>query len=102
MHSQVVAYLAGLAQRGHTVHLLTFEPALATVRRRTIESELGGRGIRWHSRRYHKRPSLPATVFDTLAGAVAAARLVRRHRLDAIHARNHVPAAMALIACRLV
>jgi len=28
VHSQVVAYLAGLAERGHTVHLLTFEPGL--------------------------------------------------------------------------
>ncbi|MGH3427979.1 MAG: glycosyltransferase, partial [Mycobacteriales bacterium] len=102
VHSQVVAYLAGLAQRGHTVHLLTFEPAQTAARRRTIGGELGSRGIRWHSLRYHKRPSLPATVFDTLSGAFAAARLVRRHRLDAIHARNHVPAAMALIACRLV
>jgi glycosyltransferase involved in cell wall biosynthesis len=100
-HSQVVAYLAGLAQRGHSVHLLTFEPRLDRARSRSLRDELGRRGIRWHSLRYHKRPSLPATVFDTLAGALAAARLVRRARLDAIHARNHVPAAMALIARRL-
>ncbi len=101
MHSQVVAYLAGLAQRGHTVHLLTFEPRLDRARSRSYEDDLGRRGISWHSRRYHKRPSLPATVFDVLVGALAAARLVRRHRLDAIHARNHVPASMALIAAAL-
>ncbi len=102
VHSQVVAYLVGLAQRGHTVHLLTFEPGLESTRRQHIKDDLDKRGIAWHSLRYHKRPSLPATVLDALIGALAAARLVRRHRLDAIHARNHVPATMALIACRLV
>jgi glycosyltransferase involved in cell wall biosynthesis len=100
VHSQVVAYLAGLAERGHVVHLMTFEPTLARKRSRQFAEDLRRRGIVWHRRRYHKRPSLPATAFDVIAGGLAAARLVRRHRLDAIHARNHMPAAMALIAAR--
>jgi len=99
VHSQVVAYLAGLAERGHVVHLMTFDqPTLTPERSRRLAEDLRRRGIVWHRRRYHKRPSLPATAFDVLAGGLAAARLVRRHRLDAIHARNHMPAAMALIA----
>jgi glycosyltransferase involved in cell wall biosynthesis len=102
VHSQVVAYLAGLAERGHTVHLLTFEPRLSRERRRALRENLARQGIAWHYRRYHKRPSLPATAFDVFAGALTAARLVRRHRLDAIHARNHVPMAMAMLAARLV
>lgn len=100
VHSQVVAYLDGLSERGHVVHLMTFEPRLSRERSRQVAEELGRRGIAWHRRRYHKRPSLPATAFDVIAGGLAAARLVRRHRLDAIHARNHMPAAMALIAAR--
>lgn len=98
VHSQVVAYLAGLAERGHVVHLMTFEPRLSPQRSRQFAEELRSRGIAWHRRRYHKRPSLPATAFDVIAGGLAAARLVRRHRLNAIHARNHMPAAMAMIA----
>ena len=35
------------------------------------------------------------------SGPWSAARLVRRHRLDAIHARSHVPAATGLIVRRL-
>jgi glycosyltransferase involved in cell wall biosynthesis len=101
VHSQVVAYLAGLAERGHVVHLMTFEPRLSPQRSRQLAEELRHRGIAWHPRRYHKRPSLPATAFDVFTGGLAAARLVRRHRLDAIHARNHMPAAMAMIAARL-
>ncbi|MGE5280925.1 MAG: glycosyltransferase [Chloroflexota bacterium] len=98
VHSQVVAYLAGLAERGHTVHLMTFEPRLTAEQSRRFAEELDRQGIVWHRRRYHKRPSLPATAFDVIAGGLAAARLMRRHRLEAIHARNHMPAAMALIA----
>lgn len=101
VHSQVVAYLAGLAERGHVVHLMTFEPHLSSQRSRQLAEDLRRRGIAWHRRRYHKRPSLPATAFDVIAGGLAAAHLVRHHRLDAIHARNHMPAAMAMIAARL-
>jgi|Tabmets5t2r1_1033131.scaffolds.fasta_scaffold00014_5 glycosyltransferase involved in cell wall biosynthesis len=101
VHTQVVAYLEGLAGCGHVVHLLTFDSELEPERRRAMAARLSRRGIEWHSRRYHKRPSLPATIYDTLVGAVTAVRIMRRHRLDAVHARNHVPAAMALIASRL-
>lgn len=101
VHSQVVAYLAGLAERGHVVHLMTFDQRLSESQTRRFEDDLRRLRIVWHRRRYHKRPSLPATAFDVLAGGFAAARLVRRHHLDAIHARNHMPAAMAMIAARL-
>jgi glycosyltransferase involved in cell wall biosynthesis len=97
VQTQVVAYLEGLTQRGHTVHLLTFEPRHDKERRRCLAAELERRGITWHSLRYHKRPSLPATIYDALVGALVAVRLVRRHHLDAVHARSHVPAATGLI-----
>jgi glycosyltransferase involved in cell wall biosynthesis len=101
VETQVVAYLEGLARRGHRIHLLTYEPRLSAERKRRLRANLARRGISWHSLRYHKRPSLPATVYDALAGALVAARLVRRHRLDAIHARSHVPAATGLIVRRV-
>jgi Glycosyltransferase Family 4 len=107
VHSQVVAYLGGLAERGHVVHLLTFDTPLDPATRRDLGDHLERRGIVWHSRRYHKAPSLPATAFDTFAGAFAAIQIMRSHGLDTIHARNHVPAAMALLVkhltgCRMI
>jgi glycosyltransferase involved in cell wall biosynthesis len=102
VHTQVVAYLEGLARNGHTIHLLTFEPDLDDARREEIRADMSERGIEWHALRYHKRPSLPATIFDAFAGAVKAFRLIRKHDLGAIHARSHVPAAMALLARRFV
>lgn len=102
VHTQVVAYLAGLAVAGHDVHLLTFETGRLTLRRRRVLGQsLASRGIIWHGLRYHKRPSVPATVYDTLVGAAYAGLLIRVHRLDVLHARTHVPAAMALIGRRL-
>jgi glycosyltransferase involved in cell wall biosynthesis len=98
VHTQVVAYLRGLAAAGHEIHLLTFETGrLTRAARRKWRRQLSQQGMKWHGLRYHKRPSLPATVYDALVGAAYAAFLVRRHRLDALHARGHVPAAMALI-----
>jgi glycosyltransferase involved in cell wall biosynthesis len=102
VESQVVAYLEGLARQGHAIHLLTFETKpLTRVRRAETRRRLQARGVQWHGLRYHKRPSLPATTFDTVCGALACAWLVRRHKLGAVHARNHVPAAMAMLAAPL-
>jgi glycosyltransferase involved in cell wall biosynthesis len=99
VRTQVVAYLAGLVERGHVVHLLTFETRrLTRARRRSSRTAMRELGIEWHGLRYHKRPSLPATVFDTLVGAVVSAWLVKRFRLQAVHARSHIPLTMALFA----
>lgn len=101
--TQVVAYLRGLAAAGHQIHLLTFETRrLTRGLRRTRREALSRDGIQWHGLRYHKRPSLPATVYDTLVGALYATWLVLRHRLDTLHARAHVPAAMSLIVMGLL
>src|SRR5947209_11438501 len=102
VETQVLPYLRELSGRGVGVQLLTFEP---DVRRRwpgrELEEErarLRAEGIEWFCLPYHKRPTVPATVYDILAGAWFAARLVRRARLDVLHARAHVPLAMALVA----
>lgn len=111
VQTQVLPYLRSLASAGVRVHLLTFEPDLKrSWTAAQIDEErarLAAGGVAWHRLAYHKRPSLPATVYDTLAGALAAARLARRGRIEVLHARAHVPAAMALLArpfarCRTV
>lgn len=103
VETQVVAYLEGLARAGHRIHLLTFEArnAIDDQELREREAALAQRGITWHRARYRKRLSLPATILDALIGAAVVRRIVRRHHLQLVHARSHVPAAMALIARRL-
>ena len=101
-HTQVVAYLKGLALAGHTIHLLTFETRrLSRAETAALKSQMATDGIRWHHLRYHKRPSLPATAYDTLLGGLVAWWLAIRFRLNVFHARTHIPATMAILARRL-
>jgi glycosyltransferase involved in cell wall biosynthesis len=112
VQTQVLPYLRRLAAAGIEVTLLTFEPQLRERwgDRGSEEEErarLAAEGIRWRRRPYHKRLRGPATAYDVLAGTLAAVRLARRHRINVLHARSHIPMAMAMLAapftgCRLV
>jgi glycosyltransferase involved in cell wall biosynthesis len=96
--TQVVPYLEGLARAGYSMVLLTFEPrALQSDETNSWRERLGAKGITWYWRRYHKRPSVPATAYDVLVGVLTGLRLVRRHRVRLLHARVHVPGLMALV-----
>lgn len=100
--TQVVAYLEGLAGAGYGIHLLTFEPrALSDDESRAWRERMARKGIAWHWRRYHKRPTLPATAFDVLVGIFTGWTLIRKHRIGLVHARSHVPGVMGLWLKRL-
>ncbi len=102
VQGQVLEYLRELARAGNQIHLLTFERRRLDARERAaLEAALAGEGIRWHALRYHGWPSLLATLYDVLRGVLTAHRLCRRHGLRLVHARSHVPAAMALALKRL-
>lgn len=105
VQTQVLPYLRRLVAGGVGVHLLTFEPRMreswTREEERSQRAALTAEGISWHARAYHKSPTLPATVYDITAGALAAARIVRRHGIDLLHARSHVAAAMGAAAKRL-
>lgn len=102
VQTQVLPYLREIAGGGIRVHLLTFEPAAAFSRTpEEIDADkraLAESGIEWHFLRYHKRFSVIATAYDVLRGALFTRRLLRREQIDVLHARAHIPLAMALIA----
>lgn len=112
VQTQVLPYLRCLATAGVGVHLLTFEPEMRRAwNDEAIEAErawLSSDGIEWSALAYHSRPSALATAYDVLAGALTAARHVRRQGINVLHARAHVPLAIALVArifaprCRIV
>lgn len=102
VQTQVLPYLRGLAAAGHDIHLLTYEVRKhRRDERLRIRERLAETGITWHSLRYHKRPSLPATAFDVASGVIVGTYLTRRHHIDLLHARTHVPATMAICIRRL-
>src|ERR1043166_8563945 len=99
--SQVIPYLRELAKRGVKFTLLSFERTKAFtpegVRQcEQLREKLQGHGIEWHWLRYHQRPSVPATIYDVLAGIRKASSLMRRNRIEMVHARGHIPATIAL------
>lgn len=99
--TQVIPYLRELAKRGVHFTLLSFERAKAfepegVTQCEELRKELREQGIEWHWLRYHQRPSVPATVYDVIAGIRKARSLVRRNKIDMVHARAHIPATIAL------
>jgi len=101
VQTQVLPYLRLLADAGIDVTLLTFESTKSSSHdQEHWRDELAKQQIRWVSRRYHKRPSLPATMYDIAAGALLVSRLIRREGIRVLHARSHVPATMAILAKR--
>ena len=102
VETQVLSYLIGLAAAGHEINLLTFEDRKHDGNARAeIRQRLAAQGVTWHSLRYHKWPSLPATAFDVLAGIVKGLVLVWSRGIDVVHVRNPVPGAMGLAIRKL-
>jgi glycosyltransferase involved in cell wall biosynthesis len=105
VQTQVLPYLRQLQSEKVQVSLLTFEPRLnqawSLLELEKHRTALAAEGISWHCLKYHKSPSLPATMYDMAAGAWAILRIMRREGAGILHARNHVPAVMCAIARRL-
>jgi len=99
---QVLPYVVGLARRGWRFTIVSFEkPETADEQaRRQVGAELEQAEIEWIPKRYHKRPTLPATTFDVASG-IATAVSRGTGGFDLIHARSTVPALMAASAARI-
>jgi len=101
VQTQVLPYLRQISNGGVKVSLLTFEPnPNEKWTKERIEAEkkkLNNEGIDWHFLTYHKRPSIPATLYDILCGALFSLKLIKRKKINVLHARAHIPLTMALI-----
>ena len=104
VQTQVLPYLRQLAAGGVGVSLLTFEPQTRAGRtldeEASLRSSLAADGIDWFQLPYHKSPSAPATAYDIIAGSREIVRLARSRGVSVLHARAHVPMAMAMLAAR--
>ncbi len=102
VQTQVLPYLRQLRGAGVQVSLLTFEPggleSWPASEPQQWTARLREEGIQWRARRYHKRPTLPATLFDIVAGGLTIVQWSWRERLDVVHARSYVAALIARLA----
>jgi glycosyltransferase involved in cell wall biosynthesis len=99
MQSQGVPYLKGLADKGVECFLLSFEKKIDSAD--GLKQELNKYGIKWRYLRYHKNPSLPATLFDIVAGIFTGLYIVISENINIIHSRATVPAVMGYVIARL-
>lgn len=99
--SQVLPYLRELSKEGMTFTLLSFEREQAwgaegLEKCRKLEEELARDNIEWHRLKYHKRFSLGATAYDVARGTLLAESLIKRNRIEVVHARNPIMATIGL------
>lgn len=99
VQTQVLPYLREIQKDGTKISLLTFEREnLSAEKIETERKKLADEGIDWYFLKYHKTPSVPATVFDILNGARYVRQLIKRENFDILHARVHIPALMGELA----
>lgn len=103
--SQVIPYVEKLAKYGVDISLLTYEKkANKSILEfnKTLKERLARLGIIWYRLRYHKRPTLPATIYDILQGVIFTYFLLLRHRFNVIHARQIVPATVCMALRKII
>ncbi len=98
--SQVLPHLEGLSGKGHNITLLTFEKIRSRGDKALLEKyrdRLTRSNIDFIWLKYHKRPVVPATVFDIAHAFFAGMGIFRRKKIEIIHARGYVAAIMATL-----
>ena len=102
VQTQVLPYLRQIRDGGAKVSILTFEPnPKEKWTKQQVEEErskLADEGIDWHFLTYHKRPTVPATLFDLLCGIYFTWKFIRREKVDVLHARVQLPTLIGAIA----
>ena len=103
--SQVIPYVERLAEYGIDISLLTYEKKHdnpTSEFHKALKERLARSGIRWYRLKYHKRPSLPATIYDILQGVIFTYFLVLTRKFNVIHARQIVPATICMALRRII
>jgi glycosyltransferase involved in cell wall biosynthesis len=98
--SLVLPAVQRLARLGVDLTLVTYEKPADWSRRSemdAIRAGLDSEGVRWLPLRYHKRPKVPATLFDVAHGAARGLLARDRARFDVVHARTFVGGLMGLL-----
>ena len=101
--SQIIPYLRKLSMNNR-IHIITFEKPtdiIESTKMISLKAQLENIGIGWTSLRYHKRPSVLATLFDILQGVIAIIKVSKLMKIEIVHVRSYLPAFMALLVKRL-
>jgi glycosyltransferase involved in cell wall biosynthesis len=101
--SQVLQYLAALSA-DHDITLISYErpedladkPRLAEMK-----AQCEAAGLKWVRLRYHKAPSIPATLYDLMIGTIVSFWIAAWGRIGIVHTRSYVPGLIGLLHKKL-
>ena len=95
--AQILPYLAGLAERGHEISVISFEkPGRPSADWEAVRLVCSVAGIDWHPERYHSRPPVLSTLRDVWRMRRSAERLHRAKAFEIVHCRSYISALVGL------
>jgi glycosyltransferase involved in cell wall biosynthesis len=95
--SQVLPYLAGLAELGHRITILSCEkPERMDKDGERIRKLCDQAGLGWRPLKYHKTPPILSSALDAELLERTAIQLYREEPFDAVHCRSYIPARAGL------
>ena len=99
--SQILPYIVGLAKKGYSFTILSFEKKTASSKSRQEVRELCEQvGIRWIPFTYHRMPPVLSTIYDLLKLRIHAFKIIRQEHIDIVHCRSYPAALVGLAAKR--
>jgi len=101
--SQVLPYILGLETKGYRFSILSFEkPDKFNSNKNIIEELISNRNIKWYPKKYHKRFSILATLWDLIIGCIFLIRLSKTDKFHTVHCRSYIPSILGLISKKIV
>lgn len=101
MESQGISYMRGLSAKGVRYTLLTFEP------KETLGDSLNFMAkldfpLKWEYLAYHRKLRFLATSYDIVAGILATMFILKRNKINLIHARGFIAAIIAFLPAKIM
>lgn len=100
MDSQGFSYIRGLAKKMMRFYFLTFETRDTIRESRSFLEQLGF-PYEWKYLYYHKKPRFFLTGFDIFCGMLSVFYVIKKAKIDIIHARGVIPAFIAFLPAKL-
>ncbi|MFC2175966.1 glycosyltransferase, partial [Bacteroidota bacterium] len=95
--SQVLPYLFGLAELGHSFTIISFEKEVAFKSDQSaIRLMLDAKNIKWFPITYTPSPPVLSTVYDVFRLQKLALKLHRKNPFDIIHCRSYITSLVGL------
>ncbi|PLX02168.1 MAG: hypothetical protein C0594_12230 [Marinilabiliales bacterium] len=95
--SQIIPYLAGLADKGHHITILSTEKKDRFYEMETdLKTLLNNHSINWHYIFYTKRPPVISTWLDIRKLKQKCNKLMHKHQFEIVHTRSYIASIVGL------